>query len=68
MILRLYLIVSGSIFLLVGIFHVFRLIHHWPIVVGSRTIPFVLSYVGCPACLVYVVWAVWLLCAAGRAP
>ena len=68
MILRLYLIVSGSIFLLVGIFHVFRLIHHWPIVVGSRTIPFVLSYVGCPASLGYAVWAAWLLFASVNAP
>jgi hypothetical protein len=64
---KLYWIISGSIFLLVGIFHLFRLIHHWPIVVGPRTIPFALSYVGCPASIGYAVWAAWLLRAGSHA-
>lgn len=58
---KLYLIISGGIFLLVGIFHLFRLIYHWPIVVGTRTIPHLLSYVGLPASIGYSVWAAWLL-------
>ena len=59
---KLYLILSGFIFLLVAIFHLFRLMYPWPIVVGPRTIPFALSYVGFPASAAYFAWAVWLLC------
>jgi len=58
---KLYLIISGAIFLLVGIFHLLRLIYHWPIVVGTRAIPHLLSYVGFPVSTGYSVWAAWLL-------
>ena len=58
---KLYLTISGSIFLLVGIFHLLRLIYHWPIVVGTTEIPYLLSYVGFPASIGYSVWAAWLL-------
>ena len=58
---RLYVIVSGAVFLLVGIFHFLRLVHHWPIVVGTRMIPYGLSYVGLPVTIGYCVWACWLL-------
>jgi len=61
MIHKLYLILSGAIFLLVGIFHFFRLVNHWPIVVGPATVPYVLSDIGCPASLAYSAWACWLL-------
>ncbi len=58
---KLYFIVSGAIFFLVGIFHLFRLVYHWPFVVGTATVPFLLSYIGCPASLGYAAWAVWSL-------
>jgi len=58
---KLYLIISGSIFLLVGIFHLLRLIYHWPIVVGATEIPYLLSYVGFPASIGYSIWSAWLL-------
>jgi hypothetical protein len=58
---KLYLIISGVIFLLVGIFHLLRLVYHWPIVVGTRVIPHSLSYVGFPVSIGYSVWAAWLL-------
>lgn len=61
MALKLYLIVSGAIFLLVGIFHLFRLVYGWPIVVGPLVVPFALSYVGCPVSTAYCLWAAWLL-------
>lgn len=64
---RLYLIVSGAIFLLVGIFHFFRLVYHWPILVGTRMIPYALSYVGFPVSTGYFVWACWLLFSKGGA-
>ena len=59
--LKLYLIVSGAVFLLVSIFHLFRLIFHWPILVGGTPIPHILSYVGFPVSLAYALWAFWLL-------
>lgn len=59
--LKLYLIVSGAIFLLVGLFHFLRLFYHWPIVVGPHTVPFALSYVGLPVSTAYCLWASWLL-------
>ena len=55
---RLYVIVSGAIFFLVGMFHLLRLVNHWPILVGGRTIPYSLSYVGFPAATGYAVWAI----------
>ncbi len=58
---RLYIVVSGAIFFMVALFHLFRLVYQWPIVVGPRTIPFVLSYVGLPASTAYFVWACTLL-------
>lgn len=63
---KLYLVISGFIFLLVGVFHLLRLLNHWPITVGPRTIPYSLSYVGCPVSLGYAVWAAWLLFARPR--
>ena len=58
---KLYLILSGFVFLLVAVLHFFRLVHHWPIVVGTTTIPYALSYVGLPVSAAYCAWAVWLL-------
>jgi hypothetical protein len=58
---KLYLALSGTIFLLVGIFHLLRLLYHWRIVVGTTTIPVALSFVGLPAATGYCVWAAWLL-------
>ncbi len=61
LVLKLYLVVSGAIFLLVGLLHLLRLIYHWPIVVGAFTVPQFLSYVGFPVATGYAMWAFWLL-------
>jgi hypothetical protein len=58
---KLYLVFSGFVFLLVAIFHLARLICHWPVVVGTTTIPYALSDVGLPASAAYCIWAIWLL-------
>jgi hypothetical protein len=63
---KLYLILSGLIFLLVGALHFFRLVYGWPVVVGPRTVPYALSYVGCPVSLGYSAWAAWLLRRLGK--
>lgn len=59
--LKLYLIASGMVFFLVGIFHLFRLIYQWPVTVGSFTVPFLLSYAGLPSAMGGVVLVLWLL-------
>ena len=61
MALKLYLVLSGAIFLLVAVFHLFRLSYSWAIVVGPHVVPFALSYVGFPVSAAYCVWAIWLL-------
>ena len=61
MLLKLYLIISGAIFFLVGIFHCLRLVYNWPIIVGTTVVPHALSYIGCPVSLGYSAWACWLL-------
>ncbi len=61
MALKLYLVLSGAIFLLVAVFHLLRLINGWSIVVGPHVVPFALSYLGLPASTAYCVWAAWLL-------
>lgn len=57
---KLYVVLSGTIFGLVGLFHLLRLIYHWPIVVGPNVIPHALSYVGFPVATAYALWAWWL--------
>ena len=57
---NLYLLVSGTIFLLIGLGHLLRLIYHWPVDVGSAVIPQELSYVGFPVATALALWAWWL--------
>ena len=59
--LKLYLIVSGMIFFMVGLLHFFRLLNHWQMVVGSYTVPRAVSFVGFPVAMAYAVWALLLL-------
>jgi len=56
----LYLVISGSIFLMVALLHLLRLVYHWPITIGSWTLPHWVSYVGFPAASGYCIWAFWL--------
>ncbi len=58
---KLYFALSGLVFLLVSALHFLRLLFEWPVIVGPRTIPFALSFVGGPVSLGYAVWAAWLL-------
>jgi hypothetical protein len=57
---KLYLVLSGTVFFLVDLLHLLRLIYHWPIVVGPRVMPFALSWVGFPVATAYALWAWWL--------
>jgi hypothetical protein len=57
---KVYLVLSGTIFLLVAMLHLLRLIYQWPIVVGTWTVPYWVSYVGFAVASAYCVWAYWL--------
>lgn len=59
---KLYLLVSGYVFLMVSILHVVRLLYQWPVTVGTWVVPQWLSYVGFPGALGCFIWAVWLFC------
>ncbi len=60
LLLKLYLVLSGLIFLLVALFHLFRLLNHWQITVAATAIPQALSYIGLPASTGYCLLAIWL--------
>ena len=57
---RAYLILSGSIFFLVALLHLLRLLFDWPIVFGSWAVPYWASYLGFPVASGYCAWAWWL--------
>lgn len=58
---RIYLAGSGTVFLLVAIFHLFRIIFQWPIIVGTLEIPYWFSYTGLPSGIAASTLAFWLL-------
>ncbi|HQR45247.1 MAG TPA: hypothetical protein PLB02_13085 [Thermoanaerobaculia bacterium] len=58
--LRIYLLLSGTIFFLVGFLHLLRLLYRWPVDVDGYQMPFLLSYVGFPVATGYAGWAVYL--------
>ncbi len=58
---KLYLALSGTIFLLVAVLHWLRLVYQWPVVVGPWTVPLWLSYAGLPVASGYCVWGYRLL-------
>ena len=57
---RIYLAGSGTVFLLVAVFHLFRIIFQWPIIVGALEIPFWFSYTGLPSGIAASILAFWL--------
>ncbi len=61
LLLRIYLGLSGVIFLLVALFHGFRIAGDWQILVGSFAVPRLLSWVGGPASTIYALCAFLLL-------
>ncbi|MDJ0729559.1 MAG: hypothetical protein QNJ33_06150 [Crocosphaera sp.] len=42
---KLYLIISGVIFALVGLLHLLRIMFQWPAMVGVWTVPFTISVI-----------------------
>jgi hypothetical protein len=54
---RVYLILTGCIFTVVGVGHLLRLLFAMPIEVGGWTLPMWISWLGFPAALALAVWA-----------
>ncbi|WP_009543194.1 hypothetical protein [Crocosphaera subtropica] len=54
---KLYLMISGVIFALIGSLHLLRIIFQWPAMVGAWTVPFVLSVAAVILAGILTVWA-----------
>ena len=54
---RLYLLISGSVFALIGFLHLLRIISQWSIQVGALSIPLWLSWLAIIAAIVLSTWA-----------
>lgn len=54
---KLYLIISGVIFALVGLLHLLRILLQWPLLVGAWTVPLALSAIAVVVAAVLTFWA-----------
>jgi len=54
---RLYLIASGTVFLVVALLHLVRLVQSLPVVFGTWVVPLWLSWGGFPAAAGLCLWA-----------
>ena len=54
---KLYLIISGVIFALIGLLHLARILFQWPVMVGVWTVPLTLSLVAIVVTVVLTFWA-----------
>lgn len=54
---QLYLIISGIIFALIGLFHLLRLVFQWPAMVGAWTVPFAISFLVIMVAVILAFWA-----------
>ena len=54
---KLYLIISGVIFALIGLFHLLRIMFQWPAIVGAWTVPFTISLMAIIVAAVLTFWA-----------
>ncbi|MEA5510976.1 hypothetical protein VB715_14475 [Crocosphaera sp. UHCC 0190] len=52
-----YLMLSGVIFALIGLFHLIRILFHWPAIVGTSSIPFAISFIVIVVAGVLAFWA-----------
>ena len=65
---RLYLLISGSVFALIGFLHLLRIISQWSIQVGALGIPLWLSWLAIIAAIVLSAWAFRLARLVSRSP
>ncbi len=54
---KLYLLISGVIFALIGLFHLLRIMFQWQAMVGAWTIPLIISPIAIVVAAVLTFWA-----------
>ncbi len=54
---KLYLIISGIIFALIGLFHLLRIMFQWPAMVGTWAVPFTISLMAIMVAAFLTFWA-----------
>jgi len=54
---KVYLMVSGSLFALVALLHLLRIVFNWQAVIGGWTVPMWLSWIGLAVTATLCVWA-----------
>jgi uncharacterized membrane protein len=59
--MRSYLVISGTIFGFLALLHLARIFLHWPVVIGSLTLPQAASFVGLALAGTLAIWAVRLI-------
>jgi uncharacterized membrane protein len=59
--MRSYLVISGTIFGFLAILHLARIFLHWPVVIGSLTLPQSASFLGFALAGTLAAWAVRLI-------
>lgn len=57
------LIFAGIIFSIVAIVHLLRIIYHWPVIIGTWTVPMSVSVA---ALIVAAILAIWMFSAASN--
>ena len=58
---KVYLMVSGSLFALVALLHLLRIVFNWQAVIGGWTVPMWLSWIGLAVTATLCVWAYGLV-------
>ena len=64
--MRAYLQISGTLFGLIALAHLYRLFRHWPVEIAGNTMPLWASWVGLALAGGLSVWALRLLRATPR--
>jgi len=59
--LRNYLIISATVFAVVALAHLIRVLQQWPITIGPWSVPVDLSWLGAIAAAALSLWAILLL-------
>jgi hypothetical protein len=59
--MRAYLLISGALFGIVALAHMYRLVLHWPIDVAGHMVPLAVSWLGLLLAAGLSVWALRLL-------
>ena len=56
-----YLIITGSLFGIIAVLHLVRLIYQWPMQVGTMNIPIIASCAGLLIAAILFIWAFLLV-------